>query len=320
MDEDSAAQEAREATPIFTAYRRGYDPDQVDRFVADQRRRLDDATTRASEAERKLAAAVGQLRELHRRVAVLENEERPNPAPALDSIGERIQRILQEAWDGAYAMRQAAESDASELRERTRVEATEIIAGAKRKAAELDEELERRRNGYLQRIEEEQSKAVAQMTFLQSQRKLALEELMRIRTLLDATVDEFSESASRSRTSAESPPPASQDRPLARERETDPRTLISEEAIRPMLRAVAPLQPPSDAPKPAGDGLPSTMPVHQLAAEPPVARDPSELVRAHRALHEHSSTSSLSDSTSSLSEQPARASVFDFEAAQPHDA
>src|SRR5579875_21275 len=143
MDENSAAHETEEATPLFTAYRRGYDPEQVDRYVADQRRRLEEATHRASEAERKLAAAVGQLRELHRRVAVLENEDRPAQSPALDTIGERIQRILQEAWDGAYAMRQAAETEANELRERARMEAAEIVAAAKRRAAELDDELER---------------------------------------------------------------------------------------------------------------------------------------------------------------------------------
>src|SRR5579864_874905 len=106
MENADAPEEHAEATPIFGAYRRGYDPEQVDRYVADQQRRLDEATTRASEAERRLAAAVGQLRELHRRVAVLESEERTQQPQPLDTLGERVQRILQEAWDGAYAIRQ----------------------------------------------------------------------------------------------------------------------------------------------------------------------------------------------------------------------
>ena len=66
MDENEAIAEEQVATPIFNVYRRGYDPEQVDRYVADQQRRLDDTLQRASESERRLAAAVGQLRELHR--------------------------------------------------------------------------------------------------------------------------------------------------------------------------------------------------------------------------------------------------------------
>jgi len=100
MDENEAVAEQQLATPIFNVYRRGYDPEQVDRYVADQQRRLDDALRRASESERRLAAAVGQLRELHRRVAVYESETRSAQPPSLDTLGERVQRILQEAWEG----------------------------------------------------------------------------------------------------------------------------------------------------------------------------------------------------------------------------
>ena len=89
MDENEAVAEQQMATPIFNVYRRGYDPEQVDRYVADQQRRLDDAVRRASESERRLAAAVGQLRELHRRVAVYESETRTAQPPALDTLGER---------------------------------------------------------------------------------------------------------------------------------------------------------------------------------------------------------------------------------------
>jgi vacuolar-type H+-ATPase subunit E/Vma4 len=126
-----------EATPIFGAYRRGYDPEQVDRYVNEQQRRLDAALHRASEAERKLAAAVGQLRELHRRVAHLENEERSPRAPGLDALGERVQRVLQEAWEGAYALRQEAETEVAELREQALEEVTELRARVTSEVAEL---------------------------------------------------------------------------------------------------------------------------------------------------------------------------------------
>ena len=122
MDESEAVDQQGAATPIFNVYRRGYDPEQVDRYVTDQQRRLDDALHRASESERKLAAAVGQLRELHRRVAVYESEARTAQPPALDTLGERVQRILQEAWEGAYNLRQEAEREVADLRDQVRVE------------------------------------------------------------------------------------------------------------------------------------------------------------------------------------------------------
>jgi hypothetical protein len=93
MDESEAVDEqGAVATPIFSVYRRGYDPEQVDRYVADHQRRLDDAIHRSSEAERKLAAAVGQLRELHRRVAVYESEARNSQPPRTRGHDQRARR------------------------------------------------------------------------------------------------------------------------------------------------------------------------------------------------------------------------------------
>ena len=137
MDESEAVEQQAlgVATPIFSVYRRGYDPEQVDRYVADQQRRLDETIHRASESERKLAAAVGQLRELHRRVAVYESEARSAQPPALDTLGERVQRILQEAWEGAYNLRQEAEREVNELREQAQRE-----VDAQRGQAEQDVE------------------------------------------------------------------------------------------------------------------------------------------------------------------------------------
>lgn len=140
MDESEAADievEEGTATPIFGVYRRGYDPEQVDRYVADQQRRLDESVHRASESERKLAAAVGQLRELHRRVAVYESEARNAQPPALDTLGERVQRILQEAWEGAYNLRQEAEREVTDLREQTNQDVTELREQTQVEVAEL---------------------------------------------------------------------------------------------------------------------------------------------------------------------------------------
>jgi len=190
MDQQGAAAEGDQTTPIFGAYRRGYDPEQVDRYVAEQQRRLDAMTTRATEAERRLAAAVGQLRELHRRVAVLESEDRSPQAPALDTLGERVQRILQEAWEGAYALRQGAEQEVGEMRTSAVAEAEGIVEAARSKAQAMQEATERRRRAFLERMEEDRNRAVAQISYLHDQRRLALDELVKVKEVIERTVGE----------------------------------------------------------------------------------------------------------------------------------
>jgi cell division septum initiation protein DivIVA len=205
MDENEAVAEQQLATPIFNVYRRGYDPEQVDRYVADQQRRLDDALRRASESERRLAAAVGQLRELHRRVAIYESETRTAQPPALDTLGERVQRILQEAWEGAYSLRQDAEREVNELREAVTQEVAELREVASREAADvvdqatrralaIRDETERRRHAYLQRIEQDRERAVSQITYLYDQRQDAIAELARLQTTVQAVVEEMARS------------------------------------------------------------------------------------------------------------------------------
>ncbi len=205
MDENEAVEQPQVATPIFNVYRRGYDPEQVDRYVADQQRRLDDALHRASESERRLAAAVGQLRELHRRVAAYESETRTAQPPSLDTLGERVQRILQEAWEGAYNLRQEAEREVNELREAVAEEVNELREVASREAADvvdqatrralaIRDETERRRHAYLQRIEQDRERAVSQITYLYDQRQEAIGELARLQTTVQAVVEEMARS------------------------------------------------------------------------------------------------------------------------------
>lgn len=314
MEPENAASEQEDATPIFTAYRRGYDPDQVERYVADQRRRLDDATSRASEAERKLAAAVGQLRELHRRVAALESTERTDQVPAIDAIGEHIQRILQDAWDGAHAMRQSAERDASEIRDKATHDADAVIAKAHTRAEAVGAELARRRQGVLQHIEQERSKAVAQTTFLQGQRSLALSELKKIRSLIDATIVEFTEAP----VTASNPPPYIAEFTSAATNagriEATPQPSRDEARAVPTqheLDAVARRHPASrfDA-----GTLQKTMPVHRLpSTEPEMEHDPSSLVRSHREHRaEEPPAATVHDFNPERRRQ--RPSLFDFEA------
>jgi cell division septum initiation protein DivIVA len=315
LEPENAASEQEDATPIFTAYRRGYDPDQVERYVADQRRRLDDATNRASEAERKLAAAVGQLRELHRRVAALESTERTDQVPAIDAIGEHIQRILQDAWDGAHAMRQSAERDAREIREKATQDADGIISKAHTRAEAVGAELARRRQGVLQHIEQERSKAVAQTTFLQGQRKLALSELKKIRSLIDATIVEFTEAP----VTASNPPPYVAEftaSAAAGEPQAAPdRSATAEEThsipTQQELDAVQRRHPTS---RYEAGALRATLPVHHLPSrEPEMEHDPSSLVRSHR---EHRGDEPVAGTVHDFDPDRRRhkPSLFDFEA------
>ncbi len=190
MDQEQATSHEPQATPIFNAYRRGYDPEQVDRYVADQQRRLDEALKRASVAERRLGAAVGQLRELNKRVATLESQEKPLQAPALDTLGDRIQRILTEAWEGAYAIRQSAEQEVQELRTEAEEAAQEIISLAEERVRQAEEELKRQKEQQRHDLEQERAKAVAQISYLHEQKKLAMTDLLKLRDVITSTLAE----------------------------------------------------------------------------------------------------------------------------------
>ena len=206
MDENEAIEERQVATPIFNVYRRGYDPEQVDRYVAEQQRRLDDGAHRASEvgtpprsSGRPAAGAPPARRRLR--------ERDPHCSAAVtDTLGERVQRILQEAWEGAYTLRQEAEREVNELREAVAEEVnelrerrqprgwTDVVDQATRRALAIRDETERRRHAYLQRIEQDRERAVSQITYLYDQRQDAIAELSRLQTTVQAVVEEMARS------------------------------------------------------------------------------------------------------------------------------
>lgn len=275
--------------------RRGYDPDQVDRFVAEQQRRLDATLERATEAERKLASAMSQLREMRQRVgeleAELEERSRPaQPAQPLDTLGERVQRIVQEAWDGAFALRESVEREVAERREQAVEEAKDLVASARRKAQAIEEEIERRRRAYLERLEEDRARASAQIAHLRDERAGALEELRRVRDSIDLVVGEVID--------AKSAPS-----------EPEPATMDEIE------------DPPSGTE--TDDDLPATMPVHRLEgiSVPADDNERANLVRSHRESVRFTPSASISRPAAQGAARPAtsvgksQASVFDFEQA-----
>ena len=303
--QQSRSSQIAEPTPIFGAYRRGYDPEQVDRYVADQQRRLDEAQLRASEAERKLAAAVGQLRELHRRVGVLEqNQQRPSHAIRLDGVGDHIQRIFEEAREGAEAMRHGAEAELAELRQKTITEARSIVAGARKKAEETELETARRRREELERLDEDRSHAASQLTYLHEQRKNAVSELLRIREVIDSTIAEVSADL-RPRGSSPQAPAPDAERPAPR---MDPgpgrlpiRALETDDD--PYLFAAREL-----------DGIDSLLGSVTLDAGDQRGIETARLVRAHRqriSVSPHASAPRSRAQAGSAS--PGGLSVFDYE-------
>lgn len=138
-------------------------------------------------------------------MAVYESETRTTQPPSLDTLGERVQRILQEAWEGAYTLRQEAEREVNELREAAAEEVTELREVASREAADvvdqatrralaIRDETERRRHAYLQRVEQDRERAVSQITYLYDQRQNAISELARLQTTVQAVVEEMARS------------------------------------------------------------------------------------------------------------------------------
>lgn len=306
MDDSSAPERQGAAAPIFGAYRRGYDPEQVDRYVGEQQRRLDDALHRASEAERKLGAAIGQLRELHRRLAVLENEDRSPQAPALDTLGERVQRILNEAWEGAYALRQSAEQEAAEQRSRSELAAAELVAAAESQARLIEEEAVNRRRKQHELIEQERSRAVAQISYLHEQRKMAVDELLRLKDVIETSVAEMLPASAAGAPGGPHPGAGSplrapgvrdtEDQPPAPTEATDgaPRAEAGRLAEEERVRREAPVRFQRPTPHGASEDPepPRTMPVHRLdsmgspggdATREAARPDPATLVREHRA-------------------------------------
>ena len=302
MDEvDPAGGEYNE--PLFDIYRRGYDTEQVDRYLEQQQRRLGEANRRAGEAERRLGQAIDQLHSMSRRITQLEQSQQaqvPAAGPSaipIDLLGDRVQRILQEAWDGAFALRQSVENEVTQLRGQAIEEATRIIDEAKSKAHGIESQMRRRREAYLLRAEQDKAKAVAQMTFLSDQRKAAIVELVGIKERIESAIVDVP-----THTAANLSLASSKVQTVHELEEEDAAEQRSSRAQRDEQEATRQIQrPPSStthapeqrssantADRPIlrfGDvDLPPTLEVHHLPSFdlPPRAADTSSLVRSHR--------------------------------------
>lgn len=103
----------------FAVVLRGYDRSQVDTRLADLDHRIHEEIRRAETAERALSDARAQVRRLQEQVAAAPSDRRAEDA----GFGHRVERVLQ-----------AAEQEATELRERATAEADEIVSRARQEA------------------------------------------------------------------------------------------------------------------------------------------------------------------------------------------
>ncbi len=295
--------------PLFDASRRGYDPDQVDEYLADQQRILRDAARRANDAEQRLGAAVQKLRAMNLRIAELEAAaiERPvAPTPQMvpiDILGDRVQRILQEAWDGAFALRQSVENEVASLREQAVVEAQSIVEEARAKARSIEDQMRKRRTAYMARVETDKERAVAQMTFLSDQRKAAIAELLNIKENIEAAIVDVPTQIAANLTIVNAPIQSIAD---IHEEERPTKLTPAEEAMLDQHMASHPSRDQRILQFGEVD-LPPTLPVQMIPAMPPRRpADTSSLVRRHRESAESRGTTDQSES----------AQIFDFEADQ----
>jgi chromosome segregation ATPase len=128
------------ALPEFAIAMRGYDRLQVDDYIVKQAVWLSEAESRVAAAEAELASLTAELSSLkaeraslRAQVASLEEQAFKTAPPSFEELGERIGRVLQEAWAAAEEMRRDAEETAAE-----------ITARAEERLARADEEAERR--------------------------------------------------------------------------------------------------------------------------------------------------------------------------------
>jgi cell division septum initiation protein DivIVA len=179
--------------PAFSVVRRGFDPDEVQAYVEDRERQLAFLQGQADAAERQLRNALEQLAAERRRVEELEarlqasEAERlrdPAPPPSIAALGERVSRILEEAWEAAEALRREAEGAAERAREEARQILEQAEVEARRRADKVAAETEQHRRRVLEELEAARAEQQAALAALQERREAAMAELGRIHRFL----------------------------------------------------------------------------------------------------------------------------------------
>ena len=112
--------------PAFKVARRGYDPQEVDAYVAELIARLEETGARADLAERSKAKIESEITSL---------KEQP---PTFERLGVDMAEVLEQAGRSAELLVEKAQTRAGTIVKEAEAHAAELVASAGAKAAELD--------------------------------------------------------------------------------------------------------------------------------------------------------------------------------------
>jgi chromosome segregation ATPase len=144
--------------------------------LAEERRRVGELEARLQEAEAR------SLRDAA-------------PPPSIAALGERVTRILEEAWEAAEALRREAEGAAERAREEARSILEQAEAEARRRAEKVAAEAEQHRRRVLEELESARAEQQAALAELQERREAAMAELGRIHRFLQDALGGISDRA-----------------------------------------------------------------------------------------------------------------------------
>jgi len=180
--ETATAGGAGDATsPRFQLARRGYDRQQVDRYVMELITLIEQQHQRAEHAERMLEQTRGELDE--------RGEQQP---PSFVHLGVEAGKVLEQAGASAEAIITEAKSRARSVIEDAEGQAAEVVQDAEQRAGELEEaargtleDAEQRRDTMLREVApQERSLVEAETTRLQAFRQDMLEHLTDVQARL----------------------------------------------------------------------------------------------------------------------------------------
>jgi cell division septum initiation protein DivIVA len=137
------------ATGGFHVRSRGYDREQVERYVRKLEDKLREATARGAErgellsrAEERIAELSGEVTSLRARVEQAEGKLRNVDQPSFSGLGEHVAVLLSSAEEQAAALRGAAATEAERTRAQATAEADRLRAAARAEAEQAHREAE----------------------------------------------------------------------------------------------------------------------------------------------------------------------------------
>ena len=168
----------------FAFVRRGYDPAEVDAVLLRQRQEMARAVERATTSERQLAEALIRLRKANEQLQEYQITGQAGPPPSIEALGERVTRILREAWDGAEALR----AEAAKVAERANAEAQRIAgeaeAEARQRASVIIAQAKEERRVMLAELAARRSEHEAELARLQEQERAVMAHMQHLHAML----------------------------------------------------------------------------------------------------------------------------------------